>query len=65
VDDRELLEPDGVVGDDVRHGDGGQLGPGLHELLVLLRRELDGLTFGGNGLGPAGSFRFGIGSVFT
>ena len=36
VDHRQLLEADGVVGDDVGHRHGGQLGPGPEQLLVLL-----------------------------
>ena len=46
VDDRQLLEADGVVGDDVGDGDRGQLGPGLHELLVLLLGHLDRFALG-------------------
>ena len=55
VDHRQLLEADRVVRDDRGDRDRGQLGAGLHELLVLLLGHFDRFALGRqcrSGVGP-------------
>jgi len=63
VDDRQLLEADGVVGDDVRHRDLGELGAGLEQLLVLLLGHLDRFALGRDG--SAGGLGLGLRAVLA